>query len=134
MTDHELQIWLKTLEYKRGIGATQWTVLGVFLTASEATFIFGLTQSDGGCRAFMLVLAFSLYWLGYSLFKRYRELNRAVSRYLMKLEGDSGGLQTDLNKFHETGLTTKTLLFSSGLIYTVLCLAAIFWHLPVRKP
>lgn len=44
--ENNLTMYLKIIDYKRSIGITQWTVLSIFLTVSEAILVFGLSQRD----------------------------------------------------------------------------------------
>jgi len=41
-----IEVYSKIIEYKRSIGVTQWTVLSIFVTASEAVFLYSLGQDD----------------------------------------------------------------------------------------
>lgn len=80
------KVYLKLIDYKRSVGITQWTVLSIFITTSEAVFVFGLKQTDGVYNRQVLIFAVMIYWLGFLLYRRYRRLNMRLSNYLIKLE------------------------------------------------
>jgi hypothetical protein len=121
-----LQVYLKLVEYKRSIGSTQWSVLSIFVTASEAVFVFAATSRTVIGRLLAL-LAVLVYWLGLFLYRRYREFNRQVSAYMVILEKDIGvGFQQHLNRtVHSKGLSTEKILVLGGIGYSAFALIMI---------
>lgn len=123
LTTVNLQVYLKTIEYKRSIGTTQWTVMSIFVTASELVIAFSF-QGDNQFEPFnaLLIRVFGLliYWFGYTLFARYRALNEVVSQYLISLEKENNfEFQKSLQEsFHKKGLPTKKLLVLFGILYS----------------
>lgn len=129
-TDDKLQVYLKIIDYKRSIGVTQWTVLSIFVTFSQAVLLISLDQSDRLTGALVRALGVLIYWFGFLLYNRYRGLNRQVSSYLEKLEQDIGygahigvGFQGHLQSFHERGLSTRAILILAGVLYAILAAA-----------
>jgi hypothetical protein len=122
----QMQVYLKLIEYKRSIGTTQWSVLSIFVTASEAIFVFAATSRTSIGRL-LSILAVLVYWLGLLLYRRYREYNRQVSAYLVKLETDIGlSFQQHLNRtVHSKGLSTEQILVMGGVGYSVFALIVI---------
>ncbi len=120
---HKVQVYMKLIDYKRSIGITQWTVLSIFVTASEAVFLFALTRGETIAKHILPVFAIMVYWLGFLLYRRYRRFNRQVSGYLVKLEEEIGmGFQKHLEeRFHERkGLSTERILLVAGIGYSTL--------------
>ncbi len=125
----KLQVYLKIIDYKRSIGITQWTVLSIFVTASGAVFVFGLKESDDITGFLLRIFGVAIYWLGFFLYRRYRQINRQVSIYLVKLEEEIGfNFQKHLEKqFHmQKGLSTETILLLYGILYSVFALVIFF--------
>jgi hypothetical protein len=125
--ENNLAMYFKIIDYKRSIGITQWTVLSIFLTVSEAILVFGLTQSDNWASTGLLVFGVFVYWLGFLLYNRYRNLNRQVAGYLVELEtNNSFKFQQKLNEeFHRKGLSTKNILTIGGFLYLLLVIIMI---------
>ena len=126
---YKVDVYLKLIDYKRSIGITQWTVLSIFVTASAAAFVLGLRQADEIVNPLVLIFALMIYWLGFLLYRRYRRLNRAVSNYLVMLEDEIGvGFQKHLDeKFYtKERLSTKNILFLSGILYSIFALVVIW--------
>jgi len=117
-----VKVYLKVIEYKRSIGITQWTVLSIFVTASEAVFVLSLAQDDRLTSTLVRVFGAMVYWLGFLLYNRYRGLNIAVSKYLVELEKEIGfEFQQHLNnQFHNKGLSTRNILLVAGILYLIL--------------
>src|ERR1035441_7299117 len=82
--NERLQVYLKLIDYKRSIGATQWTVLSVFTTASGAVVVFAFGRDTSTVVGISLLFGVCLYWLGFTLYRRYRAYNRRVSAYLIE--------------------------------------------------
>ncbi len=78
-----IDVYLKVIEYKRSIGTTQWTVMSIFVTASEAVIAFSIKQSDFTTALLIRIFGLLIYWFGFTLFIRYRSLNEQVSNYLL---------------------------------------------------
>ena len=116
-----VKVYLKVIEYKRSIGITQWTVLSIFVTVSEAIFVLSLGQDDRLTGTLIRVFGAMVYWLGFLLYSRYRGLNITVSKYLVELEKEIGfKFQQHLNsQFHNKGLSTKSILFVAGILYLI---------------
>jgi len=127
-TSMDLQVYLKTIEYKRSIGTTQWTVMSIFVTASELVIAFSF-QSDNQISSLnaLLIRIFGLliYWFGFVLFARYRALNNQVSNYLVSLEEKNKfEFQKNLvNYFHNKGLSTKDILVVFGILYSLFAIS-----------
>jgi hypothetical protein len=119
-----LEIYSTIIEYKRSIGITQWTVLSIFVTASEAVFVFSLSLDDPLTGTLSRFFGAMIYWLGFLLYNRYRQLNHQVSKYLMELEKENGyEFQHYLDShFHAKGLSTKNILIIAGVLYIVFAL------------
>jgi len=116
--NERLQIYLKLIDYKRGIGTTQWTVLSVFTTASGAVILFALGRQNSIVVGLSLLLGVVLYWLGFLLYCRYRSYNLRVSEYLIELEEEMGfRFQKHVGSFHHKGLSTQRILLLGGIIY-----------------
>ena len=111
--------------YKRSIGATQWTVLSIFITASELVFAFSFGQDDLVAQALIRFFGIMIYWLGFFIYNRYRNLNKNVASYLIELEEDNPyKFQTYLNKnFHSKGVSTQKVLLIAGMVYTGIAIA-----------
>lgn len=127
-SDERLSVYLKLIDYKRSIGTTQWSVLSIFLTASQAAFVFGLSRPSRSTQILVMCFAVFIYWLGFLLYGRYRNFNKQVSSYLVKLEADlEVSFQTHLERsFHgKKGLSTEAILIGSGIIYTLLAAAFV---------
>lgn len=120
-----IDVYLKIIEYKRGIGATQWTVLSIFVTASEAVLVLSLNQGDKLIGALARLFGVIIYWVGYLLYNRYRALNQCVSKYLVELEKENGfAFQQYLDThFHKKGLLTNQVLIVVGILYFVFAIA-----------
>ena len=127
-SNYKVEVYLKLIDYKRSIGITQWTVLSIFVTASEAVFVFGLRQTDSIAGHSLSVFAIMIYWLGFLLYRRYRQLNRKVSNYLVGLEEEIDiGFQKHLDgQFHKKGLSTENILFLAGIVYSIFALVVMF--------
>jgi hypothetical protein len=112
---------LKIIDYKRSIGITQWTVLSIFVTASGAVFVFGLKESNNIVGLLLRIFAVMIYWVGFLLYRRYRQFNQQVSDYLVKLEKDIGfNFQEHLNVFHaKKRLSAGKILLLAGTLYTI---------------
>lgn len=112
------ELYLKLIDYKRSIGTTQWTVLSIFVTASEAVLVFSVAQPDVLAAILTRLFGVAIYWLGFFLFNRYRNLNREVARYLRDLEQGLGfEFQQRLDAAHARGVSTRTVLLVAGLLY-----------------
>jgi len=121
----KLQLYLKLIEYKRSLGTTQWSVFSLFATVSQAVLIFSLQQQSAKLGIVLRILCLGTFWLGFLLYNRYRMINESVAEYLRNLEGD---LQIDFEnlidkKRRETGPSTRAILISSGLLYTMFVVA-----------
>lgn len=131
--ENNLTMYLKVIDYKRSIGITQWTILSIFLTVSEAILVFGLSQKDRWSSNSLILFGVFVYWLGFFLYNRYRKLNRQVAKYLVKLEKDNPyDFQKHLNvKFHRIGYSTKNILIIGGLVYIIIVIFMIYirWSL-----
>ena len=116
-----IEVYSKIIEYKRSIGVTQWTVLSIFVTASEAVFLYSLGQDDRLVGVLTRIFGAMIYWLGFLLYNRYRGLNIQVSRYLVELEKENGfKFQQHLNsQFHSKGFSTKNILIVAGILYII---------------
>jgi hypothetical protein len=122
------ELYLKLIDYKRSVGKTQWTILSLFLSASQIVLAIGATHAgDRGGRV-LPVLGVSIYWLGFLLYRRYRHYNRQISAYLAELEGPLGlGFQAHLNRsVHARGMSTETILALGGLLYTAVAALMVF--------
>ncbi len=117
-----LAIYLKLIDYKRSIGITQWTVLSVFLTASEGILAVAFTVDQRSAFRLLVIFGVVVYWLGFLLYRRYRAFNRQVSEYLVILEKElTYGFQEHLNRtVHASGLSTEWILVLAGIIYSSL--------------
>ena len=126
--NYKVEVYLKLIDYKRSIGITQWTVLSIFVTASEAVFVFGLRQTDSSAGYSLSVFAIMIYWLGFLLYRRYRQLNRKVSNYLVRLEEEIDvGFQKHLEgHFHKKGRSTENILLLAGIVYSIFALVVMF--------
>jgi len=115
------ELYFKILEYKRSIGKTQWTVLSIFLTVSEAILVLGLSLDAPSQSGAICSFGVIVYWLGFCLYNRYRNLNRHVASCLVELEKDATiKFQKTLNdRFHKKGISTQTILIGGGIIYIV---------------
>lgn len=115
-----IDIYLKITEYKRSIGTTQWTVMSIFVTASEVVLAFSIQQLEFTTALSVRIFGLLIYWFGFSLFIRYRALNEQVSNYLLQLEKENGlNFQAYLNDtFHKKGIATKWILLLFGVIYS----------------
>lgn len=124
--NERLQVYLKLLDYKRSIGATQWTVLSVFTTASGAVLVFGLGRDSSLIAAISVPIAVGLYWFGFMLYRRYRAYNHRVSEYLVELEVPIGvGFQKHVNSFQEKGFSTEKILALGGVVYSLFGFAVL---------
>ncbi|MDY6989536.1 MAG: hypothetical protein SWQ30_15930 [Thermodesulfobacteriota bacterium] len=119
--DHDIEVYLKIIQYKRSIGITQWTVLSIFVTVSQAVLI--LTSREGTATPADVVLRLfgaGIYWFGYLVYNRYRGLNIQVAKYLVELERENGfEFQQRLGEFHKQGVSTSRILFMGGIVYIV---------------
>lgn len=129
-TENNIDLYLKIIEYKRSIGTTQWTVLSIFITASEAVLALGLSQGDRSIILLCGFLGIAIYWFGFLLYNRYRGLNKSVSEYLVILEKENGfSFQQYLDShFHDKGLTTNQLLIIGGLVYLIIAVVIAIAH------
>jgi len=119
--NRDVDIYLRILDYKRSVGMTQWTVLSIFITASEAAFLFSLNHKVNAVGIYARILSIMIYWLGIFLYCRYRSLNKYVSSYLVDLESKIGyDFQNQLNAhFHGNGISTRKVLIVAGIGYSV---------------
>ena len=126
-TENNLEMYLKIIDYKRSIGITQWTVLSIFLTVSEAILVFGLSQSDKWSSSSLIFFGVFVYWLGFFLYNRYRNLNRQVANYIIKLENENPfQFQRYLNEnFHRKGTSTTEILLLGGVVYFIFVIVMI---------
>ena len=126
--DQNVEIYSTIIEYKRSIGITQWTVLSIFVTASEAVFVFSFSLNDPVGEALARFFGAMIYWLGFLLYNRYRQMNQQVSKYLLELEEQNGfGFQHYLNSnFHAKGISTKNILVIAGILYVAFAVAISF--------
>jgi hypothetical protein len=114
------QLYLKLIEYKRSVGATQWTVFSIFVTLSNAILVLSFRDGDAVATGAVRTLALISYWLGFLLFRRYRSLNAVVARYLRELETDLGlGFQQYLDDNFPQKLSTLALLCWAGALYSL---------------
>ena len=128
--NERLQVYLKLIDYKRSIGATQWTVLSVFTTASGAIIVFAIGRDSFPVVGISLLFGVALYWLGFMLYRRYRAYNRRVSEYLVELEEQMQvGFQKHVNSFHQKGLSTEGILVVGGILYLVFALVVVIMSL-----
>lgn len=127
---NNLTMYLKIIDYKRSIGITQWTVLSIFLTVSEAILVFGLSQKDKWSSSSLIFFGVFVYWLGFFLYNRYRNLNRQVASYLITLENDNPyNFQKHLNEeFHRKGFSTKKILILGGVVYLIIVFVMIYFR------
>ncbi len=121
-------VYSTIIDYKRSIGITQWTVLSIFVTASEAILALSLGQNDRVTAALGSALAVMIYWLGFLLYNRYRGLNAQVSNYLLKLESQNEfAFQQHLNaQFHTKGFSTRDILIVAGILYSIFAILTVF--------
>ena len=114
-----IQVYLKIIEYKRSVGATQWTILSIFVTACGAVLVLSLNQQNRLTGTLIRFLGVMIYLLGYLLYNRYRMLNQQISNYLVELEQTNGfRFQQNLNdQFHNKGLSTRAILLIAGIFY-----------------
>lgn len=125
-----LQVYLKLIDYKRSIGATQWTVLSVFTTASGAVAVFAIGRDSSPVVGISLLFGVGLYWLGFMLYRRYRAYNRRVCDYLVELEEQIGiGFQKHVDSFHQRGFSTERILAFGGVLYFLFSLAVFVMSL-----
>jgi hypothetical protein len=127
-TSDNTSVYLKIIEYKRSIGITQWTVLSIFLTASQAVFVFSFGEREPSQNFIIRVFAVMIYWLGFMLYDRYRALNNQVANYLLELEKENQyKFQQFLNNnFQSKGLSTRKVLILAGCFYIILTVIVSF--------
>lgn len=124
----KVNVYLRLIDYKRSVGITQWTVLSIFVTASEAVFVLGLRQSNPTSNWLLPVFAVMIYWLGFFLYRRYRGFNRVVSSYILMFEQQIDiGFQKHLEEHFRgrKGLSTDRILLLAGIIYSLLALVPL---------
>ena len=119
--EDNLDFYLKVIEYKRSIGTTQWAVMSIFITASEAVLAYSMSKLEPGAAVIIRIFGLMIYWLGFFLYLHYRSLNKHIGNYLMKLEKDNNyNFQEYLSKnFHQKKISSQRILFLFGIIYTV---------------
>ena len=129
--ENDLEVYGKLLDYKRGVGSTQWTILSLFITAAGGVFAYSFSVPDWRTGLGVRLFGFAIYLFGYLLYKRYYKMNGFVADYLCTLEERTGyRFQHSLNeKFHAEGISTDRLLYIGGFVYLVFSGAACF--LPV---
>jgi hypothetical protein len=127
----DIEVYGKLLDYKRGVGSTQWTILSLFITASGGILVYSLSATDRITGIVVRVLGLAVYWLGYALYDRYYKMNGFVAEYLVELEKTTGyEFQQHLNsRFHSTGISTQRILLIGGFLYLAFSVVASF--LPV---
>lgn len=120
-SNSNIEVYLKIIEYKRSIGVTQWTVLSIFVTVSQAVLVLTADAGAGTLTGFLLrIFGAAIYWFGYLLYNRYRGLNTQVAKYLIELEKENGfRFQQCLDEFHKQGLSTSRILLVGGIVYLV---------------
>jgi hypothetical protein len=128
-SNDKIKVYLKIIDYKRSIGIIQWTILSIFTTASGAVFAFGLKESNNINGSLLRVFGVMVYWLGFLLYRRYRQFNRQVSTYLVKLEEENCfNFQKHLeDQFRaKTRLSTIKILLFAGVSYSIFALVMFF--------
>ncbi|MCE7923479.1 MAG: hypothetical protein DYG98_10505 [Haliscomenobacteraceae bacterium CHB4] len=125
-SSEKLNAYLKLIDYKRSIGITQWTIIAIFITASETVLVFSLNMDNEIAGWFGRILGIVIFWLGFVLYNRYRSLNKTVAKFLMELEEENNfKFQHYLqSQFHPKGLSTTSILVTSGVIYMVIALVS----------
>lgn len=121
-------LYLKTIEYKRSIGITQWSVLSLFVTASSAILVFGLNQENELMGLITRLFGLLVLSLGILLYGRYRSINQSVSDYLVDLESEIGcNFQERLNQtVHSEYWSTNRILNAVLVIYGTLSILVYF--------
>ncbi len=126
--ENDLEVYGKLLDYKRGVGSMQWTILSLFITAAGGVFVYSLSAPDWLTALAARLFGFAIYVFGYVLYKRYYKMNGHVADYLCTLEERTGyRFQHSLNeKFHGDGISTDRLLLLGGIVYIIFSVAAYF--------
>ena len=124
----KLNAYLKVIDYKRSIGTTQWTIIAIFITASETVLAFSLNMDNATAGWFGRLFAIIIFWLGFFLYGRYRSLNKVVAQFLIEQEKENGyNFQEYLRThYHVKGLSTKAILIWAGIAYMILALLSGF--------